>query len=68
MSLTNYKYTQSALDYALNVSRGTLPGRDCNELEKLACNRFLKYYNNPPKNYEYDPKVADRVCKFVERL
>ena len=65
---TQYKYTQSALDYALNVSRGTLPGRDCNELEKLACNRFLKYYNDPPKNYEYDPKVADRVCKFVERL
>ena len=37
VSLTNYKHTQDALDYALNVSRGTLPGRDCNDLEKLAC-------------------------------
>lgn len=65
LQTSNKNYTDIALNYAHEVVESI---RIENKWVVLACKRFLNYYTNPPKDYTYYAKKANKVCRFCELL
>ena len=61
-------YSQRAFKYATGVSEGSILA--CKWV-RLACERHLRDLEKAQTDafaYEFDPKNADRICKFSELL
>jgi len=66
MKYADAPHCQAAYIYACHAVKGH---RDACEWERLACERFVKDLDRGKKwSYRFDEKLAERVCRFIERL
>lgn len=61
----HYPHTQDAFAYAQQVIKGHVVA---SKWTILACQRFIDDLSRKRFKYKYNPKKADRVCRFIEKL
>lgn len=63
-AFNDYPFTKKAVDYCLGVIDGSIP--NCKWV-RFQCENFLQLFDNED-GWIYDPRKAERVCKFIELL